>query len=220
MTEQMADSQAESRSPYDVLRREIIEGQVDHGATLVETALAKRLGVSRTPVREALKKLEQDGLIERHDRGLRVRTRSAEEILEIYEVRIVNEEFAARLAAQRRTPFDLARLQAAHDQMAARRPDSAAEQISINRSFHQALWRAAHNSTLTDQLQRLTDHVSRYSSTTLDSDGRWEEAVREHAAILEAVSNSDADAAASVASQHFKSARDIRLRMYASEELA
>lgn len=202
-----------------MLRREIIAGQVDQDETLVETALAKRLGVSRTPVREALKKLEQDGLIERHERGLRVRKRSAEEILEIYEVRIVLEEFAVRLAAQRRTPFDLARLQAAHEQMASRRPDTAPEQISINRLFHQALWRAAHNATLTDQLQRLTDHVSRYSSTTLGSDGRWDEAVREHAAILEAVSNSDTEGAARVASQHFKSARDIRLRMYASEEL-
>jgi len=219
MSEQLADSPAESRSPYEVLRREIIAGQVDQGETLVETALAKRLGVSRTPVREALKKLEQDGLIERHDRGLRVRMRSAEEILEIYEVRIVLEEFAARLAAHRRTPFDLARLQAAHEQMAAGRPETATEQIDTNRMFHQTLWRAAHNATLTDQLQRLTDHVSRYSSTTLNSEGRWDEAVREHALILEAVTASDADAAAQVASQHFKSARDIRLRMYASEEL-
>ena len=219
MPDHLDGGPSETRSPYEVLRQEIIAGQVDQGESLVETALAKRLGVSRTPVREALKKLEQDGLIERHDRGLRIKMRSAEEILEIYEVRIVLEELAARLAAHRRTPFDLARLQAAHDQMAARRPETAAEQIGINRTFHQTLWRAAHNSTLIDQLQRLTDHVSRYSSTTLGSEGRWEEAVREHADILEAVTKSDADAAARIASQHFVAARDIRLRMYASETL-
>ncbi|MER5394094.1 GntR family transcriptional regulator, partial [Saccharopolyspora sp. NPDC002686] len=67
---------------YDQLRAEIVDGTWEPGAALVELALAERYGTSRTPVREALRRLQQDGLVERGDRGMRVRTRSPEEILE------------------------------------------------------------------------------------------------------------------------------------------
>ena len=102
---------------YDRLRAEVVAGTFEAGAPLTELVLAQRYGTSRTPVREALRRLEQDGLVERGERGMRVRTRSPEEILEIYEVRIPLEATAASAAAQRHSEFDMARIHHAQTAM-------------------------------------------------------------------------------------------------------
>jgi len=104
---------------YERLRDEVVSGQLPEGAPLVEATVATRYGTSRTPVREALRRLEQDGLVERGARGLRVRIRGPEEILEIYEVRILLEAAAARHAAVRHTRLDLIRIGLAMDAAAA-----------------------------------------------------------------------------------------------------
>jgi DNA-binding GntR family transcriptional regulator len=88
---------------YQQLREAIVTGVLSADAPLTELSLAAQYKVSRTPVREALRRLEQDGLVERGPRGMKVRGRSPEEILEIYEVRITLEGAAARAAAERRT---------------------------------------------------------------------------------------------------------------------
>src|SRR3954469_2885334 len=107
----------EGMTVYQRLYGDVVAGEWD-GAPLVELALAEHYGTSRTPVREALRRLEQDGLVERGDRGMRVRTRSPEERLEIYEVRIPLEATAAAAAAERRTDLDLMRIRRAEAQMA------------------------------------------------------------------------------------------------------
>src|ERR1700749_32754 len=88
---------------YDRLRGEIVTGEFEPGTPLGEEALAQRYGTSRTPVREALRRLEQDGLVESGVRGMRGRARSPEEIQEIYEVRVPLEATVAAAAARRRT---------------------------------------------------------------------------------------------------------------------
>src|SRR5437016_3803193 len=85
-------------SPYEQLVRAITSGDLPPGSPLIEVALAERFGVSRTPVREALTRLEQDGLVARGDLGLVVREITPEEILDIYDVRIVLEGRAASTA--------------------------------------------------------------------------------------------------------------------------
>ena len=95
---------------YEQLRQSIIEGRLLPGESLVEANLASTYGVSRTPIREALTRLQQDGLVHRGDRGLVVRESTPEEILDIYETRVILEAQAARLAAKRRTEFELARI--------------------------------------------------------------------------------------------------------------
>lgn len=94
-------------SVYDELRARIVDGVLSPGTPLVEGPLAREFGVSRTPIRETLSQLTYEGLLERHDRAMRVRVLKAEDVLEIYEVRIALERAAARAAAERRTELDL-----------------------------------------------------------------------------------------------------------------
>lgn len=215
---------------YQRLHDDVVSGELDPGEPLVETALAQRYGVSRTPVREALNRLEQDGTIERQHRSLRVRTRTPTEILEIYEVRITLEGLAAYEAAQNRTDWDLRRLASARRTMEGLRPPdgggtttsadaatSAAGLATANRAFHEALWTAGHNATLVDLLHRLHDHLRRYPETTLVSEGRWKRVLRDHVEMSTLIENRAAAAARDLAQRHMRAARDIRLTMFADE---
>ena len=202
---------------YERLREEIVSGRLESGAPLVEAAVAARYGTSRTPVREALRRLEQDGLVERGDRGLRVRTRGPEEILEIYEVRILLEAAAARGAADRGTRLDLMRIRHAAEAMVAADPGNPDAMVATNRAFHEEIWAASHNGTLVDLLTRLNSHVTRYPATTLTSPGRWAEVQSEHADLVRAIEARDGDKAARIAGDHMTRARDIRLHRYGEE---
>lgn len=195
---------------YQRMRRDIILGELPPGAPLVETALAERYVVSRTPVREALRRLEQDDLVERVERTMRVRKHSPEEIFELYEVRTVLEVAAARAAAERRTEFDIAEIQ--HRLTRMERPNLDVEaRAQLNREFHTALWRAGHNRTLLDTIERLYTNSVRYLNTTLTADDRWRESLKEHGQIVEAVLQRDADEAERVITKHLRRARDIRV---------
>jgi len=200
---------------YERLREEIVEGLVEPGAPLVEATIAARFGISRTPVREALRRLEQDGLVERGDRGMEVRSRSTEEILEIYGVRVLLEGLAGKSAAEFATPLDLASLDERHRQMAklGTEPADSKAMALTNRRFHEALWTASHNRTLFDLLERLNSHLSRYPATTLSHPGRWERVLAEHEELIDAIQAHDLDRAEALAEAHMTAARDIRLRI-------
>lgn len=202
---------------YERLRGEIVDGTFDAGANLVELALAERYGTSRTPIREALRRLEQDGLVERGDRGMRVRTRSPEEILEIYEVRIALEATAASAAAARYSDFDLIRIHKAQSAMDAVSTEDPPAMAAANRAVHEAIWAASHNGTVVDLLTRLNNHLTRYPATTLKSAGRWQEALSEHHALIEAIESRDAALAGALARTHMTKARDLRLQIYRDE---
>lgn len=208
---------AELSEVYERLRGEIVEGTFDAGANLVELALAERYGTSRTPIREALRRLEQDGLVERGDRGMRVRTRSPEEILEIYEVRIALEATAASAAAIRHTDLDLIRVRKAQSTMDAVSPEDPTTMMAANRAVHEAIWAAGHNGTVVDLLSRLNNHLTRYPATTLESAGRWQEALSEHHALIEAIESRDSTHAGELARAHMTKARDLRLQIYRDE---
>ncbi|WP_207954659.1 GntR family transcriptional regulator [Saccharopolyspora elongata] len=205
---------------YDRLRGEIVDGTFETGAQLVELALAERYGTSRTPVREALRRLEQDGLVERGDRGMRVRTRSPEEILEIYEVRISLEATAASAAAQRHSEFDLIRIRRAQAAMDSTSTDDPAAMAAANRAVHEAIWVASHNGTIVDLLTRLNNHLTRYPATTLKVQGRWAEALDEHRALIDAIEQRDAARAHDLARDHMTKARDLRLQIYREDPTA
>jgi DNA-binding GntR family transcriptional regulator len=201
-------------SLYQELRKAILAGRFEPGQVLSENALAAEFGRSRTPVREALHRLENEMLVERVPRGVRVRASSPEEILDIYEVRITLEGAAAKAAAERATELDRTRLRAAQRAMIDVEDDAQAKSTA-NRRFHEAVWAASHNPTLVDLLHRLNVHLFRYPSTTLTHGDRWEAVLREHEELLGAIEARDGEAARRIAEHHMFGAREVRLRMYA-----
>lgn len=204
-------------SPYEFLKNAIISGELSPGQPLVETALAEWCAVSRTPIREALRALQQDGLVERSDRGLTVRESSPEEILDVYYTRMVLEAAAGRVAAERRSDYDLRILRASLDACEKVSSEDAAAMADANQRFHRAVWLASHNESLIDLLERLNLHLARYPGTTLSAPGRWEEAIGEHRRLFEAIEHRKPDQAHDVAMHHFLTARDIRLSLFVSE---
>lgn len=210
---------ADSRpSPYSAIKQAILLGELRPGQQLVEAHLASWCQVSRTPIREALTRLEQDGLVRRGPRGLVVRESSPAEILDIYEIRIVLEATAARLAAEQRTKRDLILMEHATSRMAGLADADPHEKASVNAEFHRLIWKTSHNSSLIDLLERLSMHLGRYPATTLAFPGRWETSNREHEQLVAAIDARDSNLAASIAEAHFTAARDIRLTLWESTE--
>jgi DNA-binding GntR family transcriptional regulator len=207
-------------SLFQQIRTAILEGTYPPGTPLVEVQLAAEFAVSRTPVREALTRLEQDGIVERSDRGLQVRRRTPEEILDIYDVRASLESLAARTAAERHTRLDAAKLRRAFEACRDLDPSASAdERVGHNNAYHQTIWRSTHNDYLQDQLERLSGHLARFPATTLMQPGRWEHAMREHEAIYDAIIDRDGERAAAAAAAHFVAAREVRLTLYENESI-
>jgi DNA-binding GntR family transcriptional regulator len=192
------------------LRKEILDGAFAPGTILLETALSARYGVSRTPVREALGRLAQDGLIERSTRGFRIRQRDPEQILEIYEARIALEGRSAELAAKRRTDFDLARM--THLLAERRATTDPAQFGAMNNRWHDALRFAGHNETVTDLLERLDSLLLLYRPQRSPRPTADDRSVEEHAEILAAVAGGDADVAGTAMTEHLRRMRDRRIQ--------
>jgi DNA-binding GntR family transcriptional regulator len=197
---------------YKQIRGAILEGRFEGGRLLSENALATQFGTSRTPVREALHRLEIERLVERGPRGTAVRAPSPDEILDIYEVRVTLEASAARAAALRATALDIVQLRNSQEHMRA--VTDPADRPTTNRAFHRVVWQASHSPTLDDLLRRLHVHLQRYPTTTLDWGNRWDQVLEEHDSLIDAIVRRDADAAYRIAEEHMAKARDIRLRMY------
>lgn len=206
--------------PYEIVKNAILSGELRPGQQLVETVLADWCEVSRTPIREALRRLEQDGLVDRTDRGLVVKERSPEEILDIYETRVALEATAGRMAAERRTDHDIRLLRRLLDRCLSVPVDDREGMVEANRQFHRAVWRASRNESLLDLLERLNLHLARYPGTTLEAPGRWEVACRQHGDLVDAIERRDTEAAHDIAMRHFIDARDIRLDLFAEQAAA
>jgi len=201
-------------TPYQRLREAIRSGDLRPGQQLVESTLAEWCEVSRTPIREALSKLQHDGLVERSERGLVVRERGPEEVLDLYETRITLEGTAARLAAERRSAHDLMLLRRALTRLDQVTEGDVDAMVNGNRQFHTAVWRASRNVSLIDLLERLDLHLARYPATTLASPGRWGRSNEQHRLLVDAIEARDSDTAEKVAIEHFTDARDIRLSLF------
>lgn len=211
-----SDTKRGEGSLYEDLRAKIVTGEIVPGTPLVEGSLAAEYGVSRSPVREALSRLTYEGLVERHERALRVRVLKPEDVLEIYEVRIALEAAAARAAAMRRTDLDLARLQRAVDAMKELDDDDAKQRARLAHSMHFVIWAATHNKALISTLESVQLLVQGLASTTLHYPERWEVFLKESVAILEAIRVQDAELAGEVAARQMTNARDFRVRLYSS----
>lgn len=205
---------------YEALRADILSGELPPDTPLREVALASRFSVSRTPVREALTRLEEAGLAYRAQRSLRVRGVDPSSIMQVYELRILLEEEACGQAALRRTMNDLLVLEALieRDRALIDAPDTVL--IKNNLEFHEATWHATQNAVLIDVLGQLCTHLIHAPSSTLSYPGRWETALHQHAEILRAITDRDEQRARAVARQHFTDARNIRLETLRQATLA
>lgn len=200
------------------LREAILHGVLRAGQPLGEVPLAECFGRSRTPVREAILKLESEGLAARFPRrGLMVAEITREEVLEVYAVREVLDGLAARLAALGILPTDLDRLVWINDRVrAAVKTGEHTAVIQLNIEFHEAIGHASRNTLLQEFMRRIHEWVRRFDDTTMSLPGRGREACAEHDALIAAFRARDPDAAEKIARDHMSRARQLRIDMLQS----
>jgi DNA-binding GntR family transcriptional regulator len=197
---------------YQALRQGILRGDLAAGERLRSDALASELKVSRTPVREALRKLEAEGLVERSGSGLIVREFSEKDLTELFYVREALEGMAARLAAENATPSEIGEIRELLDDMDAVGQRGEALR-PLTGEFHQSICRAAHNDRLLQSLKSLLEHVRQMQTSTLYVEGRPAEALKEHRDLLQAIEARDADRAERLARTHRRKTLELRKEM-------
>jgi DNA-binding GntR family transcriptional regulator len=201
-----------AQAVYDELRKAIRAGRYSGGGRIREEEVAKALGVSRTPVREALLRLQSRGMVEPAVGGLAVVQLSRSQVVELYAMREMLEGAAARFAAERASPSEIALLRHVLGMFehALAIPDKLPE---INRHLHAAIYEIAHNRYLAQSLEQLHDSLTLLPDTTFAVEGRPKEAFSEHSRIVEAIERRDPDAADRAAREHIKKAEALRLAM-------
>ncbi|HEY8369501.1 MAG TPA: GntR family transcriptional regulator [Thermodesulfobacteriota bacterium] len=206
-------SQPAAEHAYSVIRNAICEGHLPPGRRIRETELADWLGVSRTPVREALGRLESEGLVRLEPRvGLVVASLDAAAIAELYDVRAALEGTAAALAARNASGTEIAML-ASMLETERRLPADPRVLARHNTQFHEAIRNAAHNRFLFKSLGAIHDAIALLGRTTMAWPGRRAAALREHTRIIEAISARDPARADAAAREHVLAAYHIRLAM-------
>jgi len=188
----------------DVLRERIIRGELAPGARIVERTIAAELQLSRTPVREALKLLRADGLIEiLRNSGARVTIYSPEEMLSLFDVISVLEGLAAERLAERISVEELDRLEEMHDAMMTfYKMRNGEDYFEINSAIHDAVIAGAGNPNLADAHRRMIARTRHGRFMTVTNPKRWQQSVEEHEALMDALRRRDARAAASVWRTH------------------
>lgn len=209
------DPETDDRDLHDRILAAIDSGDYPPGARLLEAELAARFGVSRTPVREALRKLETQGVVQHEPRkGAIVAALDYNQIGELYAVREVMEGLAARLAAHHASGPEIALL---YDMIEADEKLSAPLDISqANKRFHRQLHLSCHNRYLIETLAPIRRTLSLLGETTFSAEGRIRASNAEHRQITDAIAARDADAAEAAARRHIVSAYEVRLRLEAA----
>jgi DNA-binding GntR family transcriptional regulator len=185
---------------YHEIRRRIVSLELAPGAVIEERQLVERLGIGRTPVREALRRLAQERLVEVYPRrGMFVTGVDVRELARLSEVREVLEPEAARLAAERATEADRAELRALQAELDSAGGDRLME---LDERIHRAVYRAAHNDLLEATLEQYYVLALRIWSIATDRSHELEEAVEAHRALLEAIQAGDGERAADTMRAH------------------
>ena len=192
---------------YAELQRRILTGVLPAGAVIPQAKLAAEIGVSTTPLREAIRRLSAEGMVELEaHRDARVTPVSANEARHLYQVRENLDPLAAALAARTRTAADIAAISNAFDRLSPIASASDVEALVRHREFHRTVYRASGNPVLIDILERLWDKADRYRVIGLshrgDSPDDRSRVTAEHRAIMEAVADGDAERADAVMREH------------------
>ena len=210
----MRDSKQGQKDAYELVLDAIDTGLYQPGDRLVESELAERFGVSRTPIREALQRLETQSLLTRDGRSLIVASLDHNQLAELYAVRAELEGLAARLAAQHAAPEEVSVLREMVEADRALIDDPGAL-ARANRRFHRQLHRASHNRYLVQQLDLVHRTMVLLATTTLSAEGRSGRAIEEHDAIVTALEARDGAAAADALRTHISKAFETRLKLSA-----
>jgi DNA-binding GntR family transcriptional regulator len=205
-------NQSRSEFAFRALRDAIHEGRLKQGERLREEELARMFGVSRTPVREALGRLQARGLAEvAPPRGLIVAELNSQKIMELYAVREILEGAAARFAAQHASPIEVAAMRRVAQECADARTAAVAAERNV--VLHRMIYDAARNRYLLPALTDFQDALALLPGTTFGQKGRGRAAQLEHTAIIDAIAARDADAAEAAARLHIRMAQETRIVM-------
>jgi DNA-binding GntR family transcriptional regulator len=184
---------------YHAIRGLIVSLELAPGTVIDERSLIERLEIGRTPVREALRRLAHERLVEVYPRrGMFVTGVDVRELARLSEVRVMLEPEAARLAAERATEADRAELTALIEELDA----GGSELMGLDERIHRAVYRAAHNDLLEATLEQYYVLALRIWSIALDRAHELEEAVEAHRALLEAINDGDGERAAETMRAH------------------
>ena len=207
---------------FETLREAIRSGKLQPGQRLMELQLAEDLGVSRTPVREAIRKLELEGLVVMVPRkGAYVEELSMKDMAEVFEMRSALDGLAAALAAERITEEEieaLERLLVEISEAIARKDLNAC--IQADTTFHERLYQASRNVRLAQTIGNLRERIQLFRTTSLGRPGRMNLALEEHRQILEAISRRNGRLAQKLAFQHIERAEAAFMRELEDKEQA
>lgn len=198
---------SKAHAAYLELRNRIVTGELKAGVTLNQEQLAAELGVSTTPLREALRKLETEGFVRgRSHKDVSVAPLDPEEASELYLVRSQLDALAARLAAENLDEESRAQIEAAATELGGARESD--DPVAVNRRFHRAIYTASKNAILVEVLDGLWDRSDRYRRFTRGIADR-KDVIAEHNALAEAILSGDGDASEKRMLEHIKVARSV-----------
>jgi DNA-binding GntR family transcriptional regulator len=225
---------------YESLREAILQGKLKPGERLMEIQLAEELGVSRTPVREAIRKLELEGLlVMAYRKGVYVTDVKARDIIDILEIRAVLEGLAAALAAERITAEELEEIELILHQhkfinsspkflkggnqwddfsLPADYERNLAHMVEIDTKFHDLIYKASRNKRLEQIITLLKTQIQHFRTTSLAQPGRTRVATEEHKKILEAISERNVFLAQELAQKHIENAEEALLNSLRQEK--
>jgi DNA-binding GntR family transcriptional regulator len=197
---------------YARLLSSIRDGVFRPGDRLREVEISEQLSFSRTPIREALRKLEADGIVEHRPRiGAVIRTLSQGEVVELYEMRVVLERTAAEMAAKHATDAETDELEDINTTFgAAKAPNLAA---TINQKFHRGIYLATRNRFLVESARGLNNALLLLGPTTMTDDARIQIVTQQHRDIIDAIRAGDIEAAGASAEAHLQTSLRHRLKI-------
>ena len=203
---------------FNILREDILNGRYQEGSKLIESKLAKELQISRTPVREALKQLELEGIVENiPNRGAIVLGISQQDLEDIYTIRNSIEGIAAKWAVERMTEEELEALKEIYDLMDFYAQKNDIEGFAqLNIEFHESIYRATKNRYLEQVLKGLQYYMKRTRMKSLRVEGRLEKSQMEHKEILDAFIQRDPEKAQEALTRHLMNSQK-NVRKYQAE---
>ena len=205
---------------FENLRMAILEGNLKPGQRLMEVQLAEQLGVSRTPVREAIRKLELEGLVIMLPRkGAYVANMSLKDIMDVLEVRASLEGLSASLAAERRSEEDIERLKTIVAEFKESAMNSNIEKLlKKDEEFHVQIFKAANNKRLSNMINTLWEQVYRFRATYISDYNVSLSIVEEHERILKAIIEGDSEEAMKCATEHIEIAEHYMIEKVMSNK--